>query len=148
MWRKQSEFASAHAPQPKPGNAPETTESTDATDATAPAPGDTGSTGSSPETLEQLIVEQLKTVFDPEIPVNIYELGLIYDVSVADGGKASIRMTLTSPSCPAAEELPPEVETKARGVPGVTSVELELVWEPPWSPEMMSEAARLDLGMV
>ncbi len=148
MWRKQSEFASAHAPQPEPGNAPETTESTDATDATAPATGDTGSTGSSPETLEQLIVEQLKTVFDPEIPVNIYELGLIYDVSVADGGKASIRMTLTSPSCPAAEELPPEVETKARGVPGVTSVELELVWEPPWSPEMMSEAARLDLGMV
>ena len=148
MWRKQSEFASAHAPQPEPGNAPETTESTDATDATAPATGDTGSTGSSPETLEQLIVEQLKTVFDPEIPVNIYELGLIYDVSVADGGKASIRMTLTTQMCPAAEELPPEVETKARGVPGVTSVELELVWEPPWAPEMMSEAARLDLGMV
>ena len=145
MWRKQSEFASAHAPQPEPGNAPETTE---AAEATAPVTGDTGPTDASPETLEQLIVEQLKTVFDPEIPVNIYELGLIYDVSVADGGKASIRMTLTSPSCPAAEELPPEVETKARGVSGVTSVELELVWEPPWSPEMMSEAARLDLGMV
>jgi FeS assembly SUF system protein len=145
MWRKQSEFASAHAPRPEPGNAPETTE---ATDATAPVTGDTGATGTSPEALEQLIVEQLKTVFDPEIPVNIYELGLIYDVSVADDGKASIRMTLTTPMCPAAEELPPEVETKARGVPGVTSVELELVWEPPWAPEMMSEAARLDLGMV
>ena len=145
MWRKQSEFASAHAPRPESGNAPETTESTDAT---APVTSDTGATGASPEALEQLIVEQLKTVFDPEIPVNIYELGLIYDVSVADGGKASIRMTLTSPSCPAAEELPPEVETKARGVPGVSSVELELGWEPPWTPEMMSEAARLDLGMV
>ena len=94
------------------------------------------------------IVEQLKTVYDPEIPINIYELGLIYKVAVAPGGAATIVMTLTSPMCPAAEELPPEVESKARGVEGVTSVTLDLVWDPPWSPDKMSEAARLDLGMV
>ena len=99
-------------------------------------------------TLEEKIVEALRTVYDPEIPVNIYELGLIYDVSVDADGKAAIRMTLTSPACPAAEMLPPEVETKARGVPGVTHVDLDLVWDPPWTPEMMSEAAKLDLGMV
>ena len=94
------------------------------------------------------IVEQLKTVYDPEIPVNIYELGLIYSVRVESGGAATIRMTLTSPMCPAAEELPPEVESKTRSVDGVSSVVLDLVWDPPWSPEMMSEAAKLDLGMV
>ena len=90
----------------------------------------------------------MKTVFDPEIPVNIYEMGLIYDVDVDPDGATRIRMTLTTPMCPAAEELPPEVEGKARGVDGVTSVQLDLVWDPPWNPEMMSEAARLELGMV
>ena len=94
------------------------------------------------------IVDELKTVFDPEIPVNIYELGLIYRVSVDEAGAAHIRMTLTTPMCPAAEELPPEVETKARGVEGVTGVTLDLVWDPPWSPDMMSEAAKLELGML
>ena len=94
------------------------------------------------------IVEELKTVYDPEIPVNIYELGLIYRVAVDAGGAASIRMTLTTPMCPAAEELPPEVESKARGVEGVTGVTLDLVWDPPWSPDMMSEAAKLELGML
>ena len=100
------------------------------------------------ESIRERIVEQLRTVFDPEIPVNIYELGLIYEVKVEEDGRALIRMTLTSPMCPAAEVLPPEVETKAREVPGVTAVELDLVWDPPWNPEMMSEAAKLDLGMV
>ena len=103
---------------------------------------------SGPEAIRDAIIESLRTVFDPEIPVNIYELGLIYDVKVEGDGHACIRMTLTSPMCPVAELLPPEVEAKARGVPGVTSVELELVWDPPWSLERMSEAARLDLGMV
>jgi len=102
----------------------------------------------SPEQIRERIVEALHTVYDPEIPVDIYELGLVYDVSVDAAGKASIRMTLTSPACPAAEALPPEVETKARGVPGVTNVLLELVWDPPWTPERMSEAAKLELGMV
>ena len=103
---------------------------------------------SGPEAIRDAIIESLRSVFDPEIPVNVYELGLIYDVKVADDGKACIRMTLTSPMCPVAELLPPEVEAKARGVPGVTSVELELVWDPPWSLERMSEAARLELGIV
>jgi FeS assembly SUF system protein len=94
------------------------------------------------------IVEQLKTVYDPEIPVDIYELGLIYKVSVDAQGAATIRMTLTSPMCPAAEELPPEVESKARSVEGVTDVTLDLVWDPPWSPALMSEAAKLELGML
>jgi FeS assembly SUF system protein len=107
-----------------------------------------GTPAASPEEIRQRVIEQLRTVYDPEIPVDIYELGLVYDVSVDAAGKASIRMTLTSPACPAAEALPPEVETKARGVPGVTAVELELVWDPPWTPERMSEAAKLELGMV
>ncbi len=94
------------------------------------------------------VVAQLKTVFDPEIPVDVYELGLIYTVKIDEDGATNIRMTLTSPMCPAAEELPPEVESKARDVPGVTSVTLDLVWDPPWSPEMMSEAAKLELGML
>ena len=101
----------------------------------------------SPDAIRDRVIEQLKTVFDPEIPVNIYELGLIYKVDVAEDGATQIAMTLTTPMCPAAEELPPEVETKARTVPGVTSVQLDLVWDPPWSPDMMSDAAKLDLGM-
>jgi FeS assembly SUF system protein len=101
-----------------------------------------------PDAIRDEVIAQLKTVFDPEIPVNIYELGLIYKVAVATDGATQVTMTLTTPMCPAAEELPPEVETKARGVPGVTSVQLDLVWDPPWSPEMMSDAAKLDLGMI
>jgi FeS assembly SUF system protein len=101
-----------------------------------------------PEAIREKIIEELHTVYDPEIPVDIYELGLIYDVNVEEGGKVGIRMTLTSPMCPAAEMLPPEVETKARSVEGVSSVELDLVWDPPWSPERMSEAAKLELGMA
>ena len=93
------------------------------------------------------MIEILRTVYDPEIPIDIYELGLIYDVSVADDCEVAIRMTLTSPMCPVAETLPPEVEMKARGVAGVREVTLDLVWEPPWSPAMMSDAARLELGM-
>ena len=102
-------------------------------------------TGEAPQIRER-IIEQLRTVYDPEIPVDVYELGLIYDVAVEGDGAVAIRMTLTSPMCPAAEELPPEVESKARSVEGVTSVQLDLVWEPPWNPEMMSEAAKLQLG--
>ncbi len=113
----------------------------------APQPdADAGSSGT--DAIREKIIEALRTVYDPEIPVNIYELGLIYDVSVGDDGHASIQMTLTTPMCPAAEVLPPEVETKARGVEGVSQVQLDLVWDPPWNPDMMSEAAKLDLGMV
>jgi FeS assembly SUF system protein len=97
--------------------------------------------------LEEQIVDALKTVFDPEIPVNIYELGLIYDLAIEDAGQVKIKMTLTSPGCPVAGSLPGEVQTKVEGVPGVANADVELVWDPAWNPSMMTEAARLQLGM-
>ena len=93
-------------------------------------------------------IEATRTCFDPEIPVNIYELGLIYDVGVDDYGKVTVRMTLTSPHCPAAQSLPRDVETRIKAVPGVRDVRVEVVWTPPWNPTMMSEAARLELGFM
>jgi FeS assembly SUF system protein len=99
------------------------------------------------QTIEEGIIDVLRTVYDPEIPVNIYELGLIYKVHVGPEGAVEIMMTLTSPGCPVAGSLPIEVESKAREVPGVTTVKLDLVWDPPWNPEMMTEAAKLQLGM-
>ena len=92
------------------------------------------------------VIEVLKTVYDPEIPVDIYELGLIYEVAIRDEATAYIQMTLTSPMCPVAEILPQEVEEKVRAVDGVEEVALDLVWDPPWSPDMMSEAAKLTLN--
>lgn len=99
------------------------------------------------QVLESSVVEVLRTVFDPEVPVNIYDMGLIYEVAVEPGGKVGIRMTLTSPMCPVAETLPPEVETKVRAMEGVAEAKVEVVWEPPWTPERMSEAARLQLNL-
>ncbi len=98
--------------------------------------------------IEAQVVEALRSCFDPEIPVNIYELGLIYEVKVGDDGVVDIRMTLTSPHCPAAQSLPPEVDAKARGVAGVRDVRVSVVWDPPWNPTMMSEAAKLELGFM
>jgi FeS assembly SUF system protein len=92
-------------------------------------------------------VDAIRTCFDPEIPVNIYELGLVYEVNVAADGGVLVVMTLTTPHCPAAQSLPREVEAKVRAVPGVTAVSVQVVWEPPWNPSMMSESARLELGM-
>ena len=92
------------------------------------------------------VIGVLQTVYDPEIPVNIYELGLIYEVQVDANAHVAIRMTLTSPACPVAETLPPEVEQKAAGVPGVASAKIDLVWDPPWDKDMMSEAAKVQLG--
>ncbi len=97
--------------------------------------------------LEEKIVDVLRTVYDPEIPVNIYELGLIYDIDISPQADVVVRMTLTSPGCPVAAYLPTDVENKVLAVPGVTSARVELVWEPPWSPSLMSEAAKLQLGM-
>ncbi len=94
------------------------------------------------------IVNAIKTVYDPEIPVDIYELGLVYGVEVTDDGEVHVTMTLTTPMCPVAETLPPEVEEKVRNVVGVTDVSLDLVWDPPWSMDMMSDAARLELNMM
>lgn len=98
--------------------------------------------------LENSIIEMLKTIFDPEIPVDIYELGLIYEVKVNDDAHAFITMTLTSPSCPVAESLPAEVEQKAASVEGVNSAKVEITFEPPWSQDMMSEEAKLELGFL
>ena len=94
------------------------------------------------------IIEALSTVFDPEIPVNIYELGLIYDVVVDAGHNVRVTMTLTAPNCPAAQILPEEVKTKTASVEGVTDASVEVVWEPTWTPERMSDAAKLELGML
>jgi FeS assembly SUF system protein len=99
-----------------------------------------------PGVLEAAVVEMLKTCYDPEIPVDIYELGLIYAVDVSADGTVAIKMTLTSPACPVAGSLPGEVENKVRSVPGVKAARIELVWDPPWDKEMMSEAAMLKLG--
>ena len=98
--------------------------------------------------IESAAVEAIKTVYDPEIPVNIYELGLIYGIDVGDDGVVKVTMTLTAPACPAAEIIPVEVETKVKSVAGVKDVSVEIVWEPPWTPEKMSEAAKLELGMM
>ncbi len=111
----------------------------------SPAQSPSGQEGSSE--LEQKVVSALKTVYDPEIPVDIYELGLIYDIQIDEGGNVGIRMTLTSPACPVAGSLPGDVQSRVAGIPEVGDVEVELVWDPSWNPGMMSEAARLELGM-
>ena len=97
--------------------------------------------------IRPLVLEALGTVFDPEIPVNIREMGLIYDVLVDKDGRVGVRMTLTAPACPAAQSLPVEVREKAAGIAGVTDAKVEIVWDPPWTKEMMSEAAKLELGL-
>ena len=94
------------------------------------------------------IIEALKSIYDPEIPVDIYELGLIYDVVVSEEGDALVTMTLTTPHCPVAESLPNEVELRVLSVPGVRDAEVKLVWDPPWDPSKMSDEARLELGML
>ncbi|NUN15275.1 MAG: SUF system Fe-S cluster assembly protein [Myxococcales bacterium] len=99
------------------------------------------------QTLEGRIVAALRTVYDPEIPVDIYELGLIYDIDVAPDFFVMVKMTLTTPNCPEAGRLPGEVEDKVRAVEGVADCRVEIVWEPPWNPSYMSEAAKLELGM-
>ncbi|MGB5697182.1 MAG: DUF59 domain-containing protein [Polyangiales bacterium] len=113
--------------------------------------GGTGETPAStidPKAVEAAIVESLRTIFDPEIPVNIYELGLIYGVEVSPDGRAEVRMTLTAPACPVAGALVEEVAEKAGRVEGVATSHVELVWDPPWSPDRMSDAAKLELGML
>lgn len=98
--------------------------------------------------LQGAVVEVLKSVYDPEIPVDIYELGLIYDVKISDDGDATITMTLTTPHCPVAESLPNEVELRVLSVPGIRDAVVNLVWDPPWDPSKMSDEARLELGML
>jgi len=96
--------------------------------------------------IKHQVIAAIQTVYDPEIPINIWEVGLIYEVNVDDDGKAHVLMTLTSPNCPVAESLPNDVKTVVAAVEGVNSAEVEITWDPPWDPEMMSEAAQLELG--
>jgi FeS assembly SUF system protein len=108
----------------------------------APDPGGPGGA------LQEAVIEALKSIYDPEIPVDIYELGLIYDVAVDDDGDAVVTMTLTTPNCPVAESMPGEVEMRVLSVPGIRDAEVKLVWDPPWDPSKMSDEARLELGML
>jgi FeS assembly SUF system protein len=98
--------------------------------------------------LYEAVVEALKDIYDPEIPVNIYDLGLVYDVEITAEHHARVKMTLTSPHCPVAESMPGEVELRVGAVPGIGDAEVELVWDPPWDPQKMSDEARLELGML
>jgi len=98
--------------------------------------------------LEEQIISKLQTIYDPEIPVNIFELGLIYSVRIDDEMNVEVDMTLTSPACPVAESLPPEVEMKIRSIPGIADLKVNLVWNPQWDKDMMSEAAKLQLGFL
>ncbi len=100
------------------------------------------------EFLKKEVIEMLKTIFDPEIPVNIYELGMIYDVEITESNNAIVKMTLTSPACPVAESLPGEVRERIKGIYGLNEVFVDLVWDPPWNMDMMSEEAKLQLGML
>ncbi len=98
--------------------------------------------------LEKQIIEALKNVYDPEVPVNIYELGLIYEINLDDENNAKILMTLTAPNCPVAESLPVDVKEKVEAVEGINNAEVEITFEPPWDQDMISDAAKLDLGLL
>ncbi len=134
--------------EPEPGDTPAASgpsSESNSTGADAGVAPDSGTRAS----IEERAIEIMRTCYDPEIPVNIYELGLIYDVEGdPEARSVHVRMTLTSPMCPVAESLPPEVEAKLRTLDGVDEARVEVVWEPPWNPGMMSEAAKLELGMM
>lgn len=111
----------------------------------AEAPDESGSPSTS---IRDEVIEVIKTIYDPEIPVNIYELGLIYDIDIDESNFVDIKMTLTSPACPVAGSLPPEVENKVGMVPGVSGSKVDLVWDPPWDMSKMSDAAKLQLNLM
>lgn len=126
-----------------PDSTPERFVDNSAPETSAPAPG-----AADPAALRERVIDALRTVFDPEIPVNIYELGLIYGVDVSEDGAVQVSMTLTAPNCPAAGQLPVEVDDKVQAVEGVTDARVSLVWDPPWDKSRMSEAAKLELGLM
>jgi FeS assembly SUF system protein len=126
-----------------PGTAPANVDDSSANDGSARVTADPSRT----DALKPAIIEAISTVYDPEIPVNIWELGLIYDIAVDAAGVAGITMTLTAPGCPAAQSLPGEVAARVKGVAGVSDAKVEVVWEPAWDKDRMSEAARLQLGL-
>ena len=125
--------------------APRTRDYLDGFLAAKPAPDAVGGDGSD---LQAAVIEALREIFDPEIPVNIYDLGLIYGVEVDENRDATVTMTLTTPHCPVAESMPSEVELRVSSVPGIRDAEVNLVWDPPWGPHKMSDEARLELGML
>jgi len=125
--------------------APRTRDYLDGFLAAKPAPDAVGGEGSD---LQADVIEALREIFDPEIPVNIYDLGLIYGVEVDENRDATVTMTLTTPHCPVAESMPGEVELRVSSVPGIRDAEVNLVWDPPWGPHKMSDEARLELGML
>lgn len=132
---QKNDSESSESPNDSSGDSPKETSTNDMTP-------------SSPEELQGKIVSALQEIYDPEIPVNIYELGLIYSVDVAKDFSAHVTMTLTTPHCPVAESMPGEVELKVSSVGGVNGVQVDLVWEPPWEMSMMSDEARLELGLL
>ncbi len=117
-------------------------------DNNTPTPTQNTAPSQMPGELEERVIDVLRTCFDPEIPVNIYELGLIYDIDIDSEANVNIRMTLTSPACPVAGSLPGEVQSKVASIIGVKSAKIDLVWDPAWRPDRMSEAAKLQLGML
>ena len=125
--------------------APRTRDYLDGFLAAKPAEDGVGGAGSD---LQAAVIEALREIYDPEIPVNIYDLGLIYGVEVDDNADATVTMTLTTPHCPVAESMPGEVELRVSSVPGIRDAEVNLVWDPPWGPHKMSDEARLELGML
>lgn len=152
-----SAAATASAPSPAPTSAPEVFHAPDAWNTEsllAPKPVQPGEVSQVSELdaaktaeFQQPIIDVIKTVYDPEIPVDIYELGLIYEIIVDSESRALIKMTLTSPACPSAQQLPQEVRYKVKAVPGITDAWVDIVWEPPWTKDRMSEAAKLTLGI-
>lgn len=158
FWKKKTERAMVPEPETvvQPAETEDTAAMAETTETTAPAaaPVPEAEIDDAPRAdmgaaqLEGKVIAALSEIYDPEIPVNIYELGLIYDVDITGMNEVRIQMTLTSPHCPVAESLPAEVEQKARDVEGVTDVAIDLVWDPPWTPDRMSEAAKLELGFM
>ena len=131
------------APAPEnPGESPPENSVESPPENSAASSADTGNP------LREQVVDVLKTCYDPEIPVDVYELGLVYRVEVDDAGKVEVDMTLTSPACPVAGTLPPEIEQKIGRVEGISSVRVDVVWDPPWNPDRMTDAAKLRLGLL
>lgn len=127
---------------------PETPRARDYLDGFLAAKPDADGVGGAGSDLQAAVIEALREIFDPEIPVNIYDLGLIYGVEVDENADATVTMTLTTPHCPVAESMPGEVELRVSSVPGIRDAEVNLIWDPPWGPHKMSDEARLELGML
>lgn len=152
FWKKNREEKPVETESPRPKEMTEPAAAAEMTPASPASPPALTATSADPavplETgaIRERVIEQLRLVFDPEIPVNIHELGLVYKIDVGEAGDVKIEMTLTSPACPSAAEIPLDVKHKVGSIDGVKSVDVEIVWDPPWTMEFMSEAARVTLG--